>query len=96
MDDYDSGHNNDYEKVINIYDNSDIEEVITTIVTDEVPEHKMLRLEITKKAEGLRSALFVLDYRIITNIGARVFHCYELDDVWHTECYLVQVWRRRK
>jgi hypothetical protein len=115
LDEYDEYHKNKYEKIINVYRNDSIEDVINKFFAEnsdlntnfEVKEwcmtqdgeNKTLSKNIEKTITKLRNALDILDYRIVTNIGARIFHNVIPDKssmptwTYKPQCYLVQVWR---
>jgi len=66
MDDYDNAHSCSYDTIIDIYSNDDIDSILLTVI-GRVDE------EIKKNIIQLRNALFILEYRYITNIGRDIF-----------------------
>lgn len=93
MDQYDYGHSTHYDKVINVYRNSNIEDVIKNVTknlkSDQYPER--LSQEINDTIKKLKGALDVLDYRTITCISARICPPYAITS--DVDWYLVNVWR---
>ena len=97
MDEYDSAHRGDFDAVINVYDNSDIDAVVQNFTKNmsECQEIELLQRNIRDTINKLTGALDVLDYRTITCIGARVSHIYRIEENTHNNWYLVNVWRSR-
>lgn len=91
MDVYDTGHTMNYHRIINIYNNDSIEDILPLDFNNEIDVIKQVENTVRK----LRSALSVLDSRTITNIGGRLLirsdSIHELG-LQH-DCYLIQVWR---
>ena len=98
MDEYDLVHRGDFDDVINVYENSNIDEIVQdfTKSMNQYQDIKSLQQNIRDTIGKLRGALDVLDYRTITCIGARVSHIYRIDEETHYDWYLVNVWRSRK
>jgi len=83
LDDYDDAHHSRYDVIIHIYaDDEDIE----NIVFQSVGCHDN---NVLNTIHQLRNALNILNYRIITNIGARCF-IYDDDNI---KTVLLQIWR---
>lgn len=94
MDEYDTAHKIDYDRVINVYANDNIAFIIQKVLLDynlDAVQCEYLTENICNTITSLRSGLTILDIRTITNLGARIFY-YHKGDVAPTN-YLVQVWR---
>jgi len=99
MDEYDVGHIVDYNKIINVYRNSDIDKIIECIIPELGSTMFVDEFVSTLKHQVhiLRNSLEILDSRSITCISSRICHMYtttngELQSDW----YLVNVWRGRQ
>jgi hypothetical protein len=104
MDEYDSGHKVVPDFIIDIYENSKIDEVLDKYISsfdDDILHSDYFIDDIKKTITLLRKSLDVLDRRIITNIGGRVFFIKKSDlekrndDEWMEmrKWCLVQVWK---
>lgn len=83
-------HSTRYDKIINVYCGSNVENIIKNIIENLNSKQYMEELaqNIEKTIDKLRGALEVLDSRTITCISARVLY---FDG--KTKWYLVNVWR---
>ena len=95
MDEYDTSHGTKYDKIINVYRNSNINEIINNITQNMSPNHRVIYLseDIKQTINSLRKVLDVVDKRQITCVSARILHSYEADKIWYCEWYLANVWR---
>jgi hypothetical protein len=94
MDEYDTAHKIDYDRIINVYANDNISFIIQKVLLDynlNAIECEYLTENICNTITSLRNGLNILDNRIMTNIGARIFHYHRGDSA--PKSYLVQVWR---
>jgi hypothetical protein len=90
MDDYDFNHKTNYEHIINIYSNSNIENTVNNFLEESKLEIKDYSVkEIISRITYIQNSLKILDYRHITNIGARICVYINNTPVW----ILLQVWR---
>ena len=101
MDDYDLQHSSKYKSTINFYRgdlDEDIENTIKSVCIDIDEKYKKEFCErVIQTINKLKNSLSILDYRSITNLGARVHCCnsnnYDEDFGSRPDWYLVQVWR---
>lgn len=101
MDDYDLQHSSKYKSTINFYCgdlDQDIENTIKSVCIDIDEKYKKEFCErVIQTINKLKNSLSILDYRSITNLGARVHCCnpnnYNEDFGSKPDWYLVQVWR---
>lgn len=90
MDEYDYKHNSNYNDVMNVYHNSNIDETIQKFFNEsELELTNYLTKEITNQIEKIRAGFNILDSRYITNIGVRI--CVPTGE--NKKWILVQVWK---
>lgn len=90
MDDYDFTHKANYEYIINIYSNTNIDVAVNNFLeqTKFQLQDQYIK-EIKDKIIYMNCSLKILDNRHITNIGARIIFYINNTPIW----ILVQVWR---
>lgn len=95
MDEYDIGHYAEYCETINIYQNSDIYNVVAEFMKNIGNKQNIdsLKKDIIETITRAQEALNVLDNRKITLIGSRVCHAYLDNGEAKYDWYLVNVWR---
>lgn len=96
MDEYDLGHSAYYKKIINVYRNSDVDEMLRNIQKNTASDQNLdiFVRDLNDTVNKLKAALDILDQRTITCICGRVVYAYKLtDNAYHQEWYLVNVWR---
>ena len=105
MDDYDMNHNQNYDKILNVYNNDDVYGIVTNFFNEHVidisEQRQITQTYIIDRINVTKVGLLILDYREITNIGIRVFHhtTEPIDNEISQQmirCYLIQIWRSNR
>jgi hypothetical protein len=99
MDEYDSCHNHTYNRIINVYSNDDIDDIITNFLKSiKDVNNTYLRSDLKKLITNLRNSLEVLEDRHISSISGRISYYPESDintEIGYVlKWFLITVWRR--
>ncbi len=89
-------HNTRYDKVINVYADSNLEAIFLKLWVDYETNSDYLCKEISDIVSKLRAALNVLESRHITCISARILHENQKAKEYNLDWYLINVWRGKE
>jgi len=100
LDEYDNDHNHTYNRVINVYSNDNIDDIISNFLKSVKDENNnKLKLTLKTLMTNLRNTLENLENRYICSISGRVsyyttIHSTTTEIGYNLKWFIVNVWRR--
>ena len=98
MDEYDCSHNNSYDKIINVYTDDNIDDIVNNFLKNIKDEKNRVGRDLKKLITNLRNSLEVLENRHICSISGRILYypSSNTDEKYVTKWFLVTIWRRSR